>query len=62
MISAIVMRRFVEELEEIVNGCDELQPEERLAELLVSVGLFEKSQDGYRLTEAGKKFLKMSES
>jgi predicted transcriptional regulator len=57
MVNAIVVRKFAEGLEEIVN-CVEA-PEERLAELLVSMGLLEKGEEGYKLTEVGKKFLKL---
>ncbi len=56
-----MMRKFAEELEEIANGCGNgKQPEERLAELLASIGLIKKTKEGYKLTEVGMKFLKIT--
>jgi predicted transcriptional regulator len=56
----IIMKKFAEELEKIVEDCKNgKQPEERLAELLAFMGLIEKGEEGYRLTETGRKFLKL---
>lgn len=61
MTSTTIMRKFVEGLEEIVNGCgEEIQPEEKLAELLASLGLIRKSKDRYVLTDLGKRFIKLT--
>jgi len=58
-----VMRFFAEELEKIAEGeSNGKEPEERLAELLEYMGVIEKSEEGYKLTEAGIKLIKISES
>jgi len=60
MTSTTIMRKFVEGLEEIVNGGEGIQPEEKLAELLASIGLIRKSKDRYVLTDLGKRFIKLT--
>jgi len=58
-----VIKKFAEELEKIAReDSNGKEPEERLAELLEYMGIIEKSEEGYKLTEAGIKFLKLSES
>ena len=58
-----VIRKFAEELEKIAEGeSNGKEPEEKLAELLEYMGIIEKDGEGYKLTEIGIKFLKLSES
>jgi ribosomal protein S19E (S16A) len=58
-MSKMMMKKFAEGLDEVVKGCGNGKPEEVLAELLMLIGLIEKGEEGYRLTEAGKKLLKL---
>ncbi|AEA46612.1 hypothetical protein Arcve_0591 [Archaeoglobus veneficus SNP6] len=58
-----VMKKFAEELGKIAEGkSNGKEPEEQLAELLEYMGILEKSEEGYRLTEVGVKFLKLTEA
>ncbi len=58
-----VVKFFAEELGKIADGeSNGKEPEERLAELLEYMGVIEKGEEGYRLTEAGIRLLKTSEN
>jgi len=55
-----LIKRFVE-LGKILEESGDGSPEEKIAEFLISIGLIERYNGSFRLTEAGEKFLKRSE-
>jgi len=57
-MSDAIVRKFAD-LDRILETCSEDSPEEKVAEFLISIGLIERYNGSFRLTEAGKKFLKL---
>jgi len=53
------IKKIALNLDKIVERCDEEEPEERIAEFLMSIGLIEKKEGTYRLTDRGERFLKL---
>lgn len=53
------LEKIILNFDEYVKNCSELQPEERIADFLESVGFIEKKEGIYQLTELGEKFLKL---
>jgi|Deesub1362B_J571_1020462.scaffolds.fasta_scaffold00146_9 predicted transcriptional regulator len=53
------IKKLALNLDEIIEKCEEEEPEERVAEFLMSIGLIEKREGIYRLTDRGERFLKL---
>jgi len=58
-MSKINLEKMILNFDEYVSNCNELQPEERVADFLESIGFIEKENGVYQLTELGEKFLKL---
>jgi|GEM_PF-1477752 predicted transcriptional regulator len=58
MMRGAMVEKFMN-LDKIVENCGEKNPEEIVAEFLMSIGLIERFNGGYRLTETGNKFLQL---